>query len=113
MMYIVVISRVAAEQLEWVEREAVPAVVIDGLAGGDDEEEHRLADREPCDSLGQQGAESVEQEALDGVIVERAESVGNVEPMVDRVQVLVEEPALMHQAVEEVLPSVEHNPNGF
>ena len=43
-MYIVVIGRVAAEQLERVEREAVPTVVVDGLAGGNDEEEHRLAD---------------------------------------------------------------------
>ena len=44
MIYIVVIGRVTAEQLERVEREAVPTVVVDGLAGGDDEEEHRLAD---------------------------------------------------------------------
>ena len=44
MMYIVVIGRVAAEHLEWVEREVVPAVVVDRFAGGEDEKEHRLAD---------------------------------------------------------------------
>ena len=110
MMYIVVIGRVAAEPLERVEREAVPAVVVDGLAGGEDEEEHGLADREARDGLGQQGAERVEQEALDGVVVERAVGVGDVQPVVDRVQVLVEEPALVHEAVEEVLPRVEHHP---
>jgi hypothetical protein len=43
MMDIVVIGCVAAYHLEWVEREVIPAVVVDCLAGGEDEEKQRLA----------------------------------------------------------------------
>ena len=48
-----------------------------------------------------QGTERVEQEALDRV-VEHAESVGNIEPVVDWMQVLVEGPVLMYRTVEVV-----------
>ena len=89
MMYVVVIGRVAAEHLERVKREAVAAVVVNRFASGEDEEEHRLADREARDGFGQQGADRVEEEALDGVVVERTVGVGHVEPVVDRMQVLV------------------------
>ena len=44
MVYIVVVGRVTAEHLEWVKRKAVPAVVVNSLAGGKDKEEHRLTD---------------------------------------------------------------------
>ena len=52
-VYVMIVGRVSAEHLERVEREAVPAMVVDGLAGGENEEKHRLADRETCDGLGQ------------------------------------------------------------
>jgi hypothetical protein len=42
-VYIVVVCCVASDHLEWVEREAVPAMVVDSLAGREDKEEHRLA----------------------------------------------------------------------
>jgi len=45
------------------------------------------------------------------VVVERAECVGHVETVVDRVEMLEEEAVDMHPAVEEVLPCVEHHPN--
>ena len=106
MVYVVVICRVAGEQLERVEWEAVPAVIIDRLAGREDEEEHRLADREASDGFGKHGAERVEQEALDWMVVERTVSIGHVQPMMDRVKVLVEEPVEVHRTMEKVLPRV-------
>lgn len=112
-VYIVVVSRVAGDHLEWVEREAVPAVVVDRLAGGEDEEEHRLADREARGGLGEHGAKRVEQEALDWVVVQRAVSIRHVQPVMDRMEVFVKEPVYVHRAVEEVLPCVERHPNGI
>lgn len=112
-VYVVIVGRIAAENLERVKREAVAGVVVDGLAGGEDEEEHRLADRETGDSLRKYSAERVEQEALDRVIVERAVSIRHVQPVMDRVEVLEEEPVNVHRAVEEVLPRVEYHPEYF
>jgi hypothetical protein len=54
MEYVVVVGCVAAEHLEWIEREVAPAVVVDSLAGGDNELKRRLADRENRERLGQQ-----------------------------------------------------------
>jgi len=113
MVYIVVVCCVTGDHLERVEREAIPAVVVDCLAGGEDEEEHRLADREARDGLGEHGSKGVEQEALDGVVVQRAVSIGHVQPVMDRMEVFVKEPIKVHRAVEEVLPCVERHPNGF
>jgi len=112
-VYIVVICRVTGDHLERIEREAVPAMVVDCLAGGEDEEEHRLADREARDGLGEHGSKRVEEEALDGMVVQRAVSIGHVQPVMDRMEVFVKEPVKVHRAVEEVLPCVERHPNGF
>ena len=112
-MYIVVVCRVAGDHLERVEREAVPAVVVDCFAGGEDEKEYRLADREARDGLGEHGTKRVEQEALDGMVVQRAVSIGHIQPVMDRMEVFVKEPVKVHRAVEKVLPCVERHPNNF
>ena len=44
MMYIMVIGCIGAKHLEPAKQEAVIVVVIDSLAGGKDEEEHRLTE---------------------------------------------------------------------
>ena len=49
-----VVGCVAAEHLEWIEQEVAPEVVVDSLAGGDNEQKRRLADRENRERLGQQ-----------------------------------------------------------
>jgi len=112
-VYIVVVCCVAGDHLERVEREAVPAVVVDCLARGEDEEEHRLADREARNCLGEHGTKRVEQEALDGVVVQRPVSIRHVQPVMDRMEVFVKEQVKVHRAVEEVLPCVERHPNEF
>ena len=57
---IVVVGSVPTDHLERVERKAVPAVVIYGLACREREEEGGLSDGELRDSLGEHGAERVE-----------------------------------------------------
>lgn len=107
---IVVVGGISADHLERVERKTVPAVVVDSLAGREGEEEGGLSDGEARDGLGEHGAERVEQEALEGVVVERTKGVRDVEPVVYRVDVLVEELVYVHRAMEEVLPGVEDDP---
>lgn len=51
----------------------------------------------------------VKEEALNGMVVERAESVRNVKSMVDRVDLAVQVFVLVEQAVEEVLPGIEND----
>jgi hypothetical protein len=111
MVDIMVVGGVSADHLERVERKAIPAVVIDSLAGRDGEEECSLPYGETRDGLGQHGAKRVEQEALDGVVIERAKGVRHVEPVMHRVEVLVEELVDVHRAMEEILPGVEDDPN--
>ena len=107
---VMVVGCVSAEHLERVERKAVPAVVVDGLACREGEEKGGLSDGELRDGLGEHGTQRVEQEALDGVVVERTKGIWHVEPVVHRVEVLVEELVNVHRAMEEVLPGVEDDP---
>jgi hypothetical protein len=108
---IVVVRGVSADHLERVERKAVPAVVIDGLAGREGEEERSLSYGEARDGLGKHGAKRVEEETLEGVVIERAKGVRHVEPVMHRVEVLIQELVDVHRAMEEVLPGVEYDPN--
>lgn len=108
---IVVVGGVSADQLERVKRKAVPAVVIDGLAGREGEKERCLSYGEARDGFGEHGAKRVKQQTLDGVVVECAEGVWHVEPVMHRVEVLVEELVDVHRAMEEVLPGVKDDPD--
>ena len=56
---IVVVGGVSADHLEGVKRQAVPAVVIDGLAGREGEEKGSLSYGEARDGLGEHGAKRV------------------------------------------------------
>lgn len=62
------------------------------------------------EGLGERGAQRVEKKAFDWVVVECAERVWYVEPVVYRVKVLVEEFVDMHAAMEEILPCVHDEP---
>ena len=66
-------------------------MIVDGLDGAKAEEEDGLTDGHERARVGNGRAECVEQEAFHRVVVKRAERVGYVEPMVDRVEVAVEE----------------------
>lgn len=51
---------------------------------------------------------SIEEEALDRVVVERPEGVGGDQAVVQRVDVPVEELVVVHVPVQQVLPFVHH-----
>ena len=78
MVNVVVVRVVAGEALQWVEREAVPAMVVDALHGGEEEEEHGFARGHPREDLCEPRSDGLEHEALDGVVVGRTERVGHV-----------------------------------
>ena len=79
---IVVVGSVSTNHLERVERKAVPAMVVDGLAGREGEEEGRLPDGEVRDGLGEHGAQRVKEKTFEGVVIERAKGVRHVQPVV-------------------------------
>ena len=74
-----VVGVVGARELERVPRQPVAAVIVNGLERGDAEEEHGLAGAELAEPFGDASAGGVEEEALDGVVVKRAERVRDVE----------------------------------
>ncbi|KAI3478430.1 hypothetical protein L1887_59637 [Cichorium endivia] len=86
-------------------------MVGDGLERRKGEEEDALAQRHQGSGVGDDGAPRVEQQALDGVVVERAKGVGHVEAVVMRMEVAVEEAALVEEAMQHVLPCV-HDEEG-
>lgn len=106
-MQVVVVDVVGKEALERIPREVVAAVVVDRLGRRDAKEQDGLPGRHARARLGHDGSERVHDEAFDGVVVQGAERVGDVEAVVDRVDVLVEELVGVKVAMDGVLPSVE------
>ena len=85
-MDVVVRGVVAGNVLHGVPREGVSAVIIDGLDGGETEEEHALAHGHARKFVCQASTDGIEEEALEGVIVEGAVGIGDVETVVPRVE---------------------------
>ena len=83
---IVVGGVITSDVLHGVPGKRVPAVVVDGLDGREAEEEGALADRHVRNQVSDAGTERVEEEALEGVVVESAVGVGDVEAVVARVE---------------------------
>lgn len=83
---VVVGSVVAGDELERVPREGVAAVVIDGLDGRESEEASALDQRHAGHLEANAGTEGVEKEALEGVVVQSAVSVGDIETVVSGVE---------------------------
>lgn len=61
-------------------------MVIDGLDGGAGEEAGCLAGVHADEEVGEAGAEGVEEEAFEGVVIEGAVGVGDVEAVVTGVE---------------------------
>ena len=78
MMNVMIVCVVGSDHLERVERYAVTTVVVDSLEGGECKEEHGLASRHECARLSYNRSDGVEDEALNGMVVERTERVRNV-----------------------------------
>jgi hypothetical protein len=106
-VHVVVRRVVPEEEMEQVAgRQPEAAVVVHALGGAEREEEDGRARRHAGDDEGQRPAERVEQQALHGVVVLRAERVGHDETVVPRVDVPVKEPVQVHVPVPRVLPPV-------
>lgn len=79
-------SVVVRDELQGVPGESVTAVVVDGLDGGKGKEGHALSDGHTGELEGYGSADGVEEEALEGMVVESAIGVGDVETVVARVE---------------------------
>jgi hypothetical protein len=107
MVYVVIICVILRHHLQRVERETVPAMVIDSLESRNAEQERGLTSAHTGQRLGDDRAERVQQEALYRVIVQSTERVWDVEAVMPRVEMPVQKLVHVHVSVEEVLPSVD------
>ena len=89
MVDIVVIRIVGEQELERIPPDPVATVVIDRLDRAEREEEDGLADRHARELECDNRAEAIEEETLHRVVVQCAESIRDVEAVVDRVEVTV------------------------
>ena len=104
---IVVVSVVAREPLQRVERQGVSAVIVDSLEGGNYEQKRSLANRHASQPLRDDSTARIKNEALDGVVIQCAVRVRYIQPVVPGVEGLEQERVYVHGAVQEVLPGVD------
>lgn len=107
MMNVVVVDIIVEQELTRIPPDPITTVVVDGLCTAEGKQQRRLAHRHARQRLGNDGAKGIQQETLDGVVVERPKGKGDVEPVVDRVEMAVEEFRGVESAVQEVLPCVD------
>ena len=69
---VVIVSVVAREPLQRVERQGVSAVIVDGLEGGNYEQKRSLANRHASQPLRDDSTARIKNEALDGVVIQCA-----------------------------------------
>lgn len=106
MVDIVVICVIRREHLEWIKWKTVSAMVVDGFTRAESEQEHGLSDRQSCEVFCYGCTTSIQYETFQRVVVQCAESVRHVKPVMYRVQLLVQKLVGVHQTVQEVLPRV-------
>lgn len=110
MMDIMIVGVVPGHELERIPGEGITTVVIDGLQCGDGEQDHGLPGGQTCAPLRDSSSQCIEEEAFDGVVIKRPESIRHVQAMMPGVEVPVQELVDMHGAMEEVLPGVDDEP---
>ena len=105
----VMVSAVVAEKdMEDVPREPQTAVVIDGLDGRKGEKEYACPWGHAGDEERERTPNGVQDESLQGVVVESSKGIWDNKSMMLRVDVLVQKFVDVHVSVHEVLPCV-HN----
>ena len=95
------------QELQRVPREPEAGMVIDRLDSAERKEPHPLADTQARTLEREQRADGILEEAFQGVVIERAEGAGDVEPMVADVEGAVEVGGGVHGAMDEVLPGID------
>lgn len=108
MMDVVIVCVVEEEGLKGIEREAIAAMVVDSLHGGEHEEHYGLANSHEGDQLCECCTDGVQEKAFERMVVQRAVGVGYIQPMVHRMDMLVQELVDMEEAMEEILPGINH-----
>lgn len=83
---VVIRSIVRREMLQWIPRERIATVVVDGLDGRKCEKPHGLTIRHSRNKESDPGACGIQQETFDRVVVQGSKRVGNVETVVTRVE---------------------------
>lgn len=79
-------SVVVGNQLQWIPRELVAAMIIDGLERREAEEAHALADCHSHCLEGDASTKSIKEEPLERVVVQGSISVGNVQSVMTGVE---------------------------
>lgn len=106
-MDIVIVCVVTGHELQRIPREGVTTMVVDGLQRGDGEEDHGLPSGEARAPFRDGSPQCIEEEAFDGMVIKRPESIWHVQAVMPGMEVSVEELVDVHSAVEEVLPGVD------
>lgn len=110
MMNIMIIRIIPKHHLKRVHRQSIPTMIIHRLQRRQRKQHRRLPRAHPRYQLRPHSADGIEHEALEGVVVERPEGVGDIKAVVPAVEGAVEEGRGVHEAVEEVLPGVDDEP---
>jgi len=85
-VHIMVPCVVPEKVLQGIEGQSVSAVIVNRLHGRKCEKGHSAADSKTGDFVGDSCSDSVHEEAFEGMVVESAERVRNVEAMMARVK---------------------------
>lgn len=88
-------------------------MVIDGLECGKCEQKSGLTNRHSRYPLSESRTQQIEKETLNRVVESPAERIRHVQPMVPRVDGLVQKFVHVHGAMREVLPGVDEEPVKF
>lgn len=107
MVNIMVISVVVREELQWVPRQPETRMIVDRLDRGEGEEPHSLPDTHTSEFESEEGTHGVFEEAFERMVVERAESIGDIEEMVAHVKSAVQPGKSVHCPVDRVLPGID------
>lgn len=86
MVNVVIARIIVCEELQWVKRQRVSAVIIDGLHRRYAEEGQSLSRAHARNQVGDAGAESVEDEAFHWMIIECAVCVRYIQSMMPGMQ---------------------------
>lgn len=103
-VHIMVRAVVVEQELKRVPGQPQRAVDVDGLDRGEGEEVDARPGSHPREEEGHGPSDGVEEETLDGVVVQGPVGVGGDQGVVDRVDVLVQELVDVHVPVPKVLP---------
>lgn len=110
-MNVMIVCIVPEEELQRVEPEAISAMVVNGLHGPESKQKRRLTDGHARHALREERAHRVHQKSLQWMVVLRTEGVWNVQPVMHRVEVTIQEFARVEEPVKEILPSIDDEPS--